>query len=105
MPLSEEERRSIAFQRANPDFSAAESRYSFEDLDATAIDQARRLLKKARSASGSLDRVPHTTNELLSELGLLTRDGQLTYAAEILFITPANSRTTIRHLALSLIHI
>ena len=99
VPLSEEERRSIAFQRANPDFSAAESRYSFEDLDATAIDQARRLLKKARSASGSLDRVPHTTNELLSELGLLTRDGQLTYAAEILFITPANSRTTIRHLA------
>ena len=99
MPLSEEERRSITYQRANPDFSAAESRYSFEDLDATAIDQARRLLKKARSASGSLDRAPHTTNELLSELGLLTRDGQLTYAAEILFITPANSRTTIRHLA------
>ncbi|WP_299139106.1 ATP-binding protein [uncultured Corynebacterium sp.] len=98
-PLSEEERRTIAFERANPDFSATVSRYSIDDLDLTAIDQARQLLRRARSAAGSLDGEPHTSLELLAELGLLTADGQLTFAAEILFVPPTNNRTTIRHLA------
>ena len=76
VPLTEHQRRALFFERANPDYTAHPSRRGLEELDMTAVDQARHLLAQARAMSGSQEPVPATTRELLGELGLL--DGSQT---------------------------
>lgn len=97
VPLTEELRRDIAFRRANPDFSAHPSRRPMSDLDPVAVDQARQLLANRRAISGNTAPVPNTTEELLTELALLTPDGALTFAGEVLFMPPQQGRVTVQH--------
>ncbi|WP_426705854.1 ATP-binding protein [Corynebacterium auriscanis] len=97
-PLTEEQRRRIYFERANPDFTSLPSRRAITELDLTAVDQARQLLAQARQAQGNTDAVPQTTHGLLGELGLLNADGHPTFAAEVLFMTPLHNRVIVRHL-------
>ena len=98
VPLSEDERRSIHLSRSNPDLSAGKSWRGPEDLDAQAVEQAKALLANRKSALGDTSPVPQTGLELCSDLGLLTSDGVLTFAAEILFMQPLHNRTMVRHL-------
>ena len=93
-----DERRSIHLSRSNPDLSATVSRRSPEDLDPKAIEQAKALLANRKHALGDDSPVPQTSLQLCSELGLLTADGALTFAAEILFMQPLHNRTVVRHL-------
>lgn len=73
------------------------SRRGLGDLDSYAIERAKALLKARRIASGDSP-VPQTALELCSELGVLTADGSLSVAAEILFMSPLHGRTVVRHL-------
>lgn len=98
VPLSEEERRAIYMSRANPDITAKKSRRGPEDLNRQAIESARSLLANRKTALGDTSSIPQTGLELCSSLGLLTDDGSLTVAAEILFMQPPNNRTIVRHL-------
>lgn len=98
VPLTQAERQEIAFTRANPDFTGYPSTRARADLDPVALDQARQLLAARRALSGSEEAVPSTTDELLHELALFTRSGELTFAAEILFMHPPRGRVTVRHL-------
>ncbi|BAU97151.1 ATP-dependent DNA helicase [Corynebacterium suranareeae] len=98
IPMSTEDRRVLIAQRANPDHTAVESALSIDELDSVAIAAARALLVDRRTVSGQVDTVPPTTRGLLEELGLLTRSGQLTVAAEILFAPLSTGRVSIRHL-------
>ena len=97
VPLSEEQRRDIAFRRANPDFSAYPSIRPLSEIDPVAIDQARQLLASKRAIMGNTLPAPNTTEELLLELALLTVDGKLTFAGEILFMPPQRGRVTMQH--------
>lgn len=98
VPLNEEERRSIHFSRANPDLSATKSRRGADNLDLQAVEQAKKLVANRKKVLGDTSPVPQTGLELCSELGLLTSDGELTLAAEILFMQPLQNRTVVRHL-------
>ena len=98
VPLSEDERRGIHLSRSNPDLSAGKSWRGPEDLNVQAIERAKILLANRKSALGDTSPVPQTGLELCSELGLLTSDGALTFAAEILFMQPLHNRTVVRHL-------
>ena len=97
-PLREDERRSIHLSRANPDLSAGKSSRTPEDLNVQAVERAKALLANRKSALGDGSPVPQTGLELCSDLGLLTSDGALTFAAEILFMQPLHNRTMVRHL-------
>lgn len=97
-PLREDERRSIHLSRANPDLSAGKSWRTPEDLNVQAVERAKALLANRKSALGDGSPVPQTGLELCSDLGLLTSDGALTFAAEILFMQPLHNRTMVRHL-------
>ena len=98
VPLTQAERQEIAFTRANPDFTGYPSTRAAAELDPVALDQARQLLAARRALSGNEEAVPSTTDELLHELALFTRSGELTFAAEILFMPPPRGRVTVRHL-------
>ncbi len=98
VPLTEDERRGIHLSRSNPDLSAGKSWRGPEDLNVQAIERAKVLLANRKSALGDTSPVPQTGLELCSELGLLTSDGALTFAAEILFMQPLHNRTVVRHL-------
>lgn len=97
-PLREDERRSIHLSRANPDLSAGKSWRTPDDLNVQAVERAKALLANRKSALGDASPVPQTGLELCSDLGLLTSDGALTFAAEILFMQPLHNRTMVRHL-------
>lgn len=97
-PLREDERRSIHLSRANPDLSAGKSWRTPDDLNVQAVERAKALLANRKSALGDGSPVPQTGLELCSDLGLLTSDGALTFAAEILFMQPLHNRTIVRHL-------
>lgn len=98
VPLTEDERRGIHLSRSNPDLSAGKSWRGPEDLNVQAIERAKVLLANRKSALGDTSPVPQTGLELCSELGLLTSDGALTFAAETLFMQPLHNRTVVRHL-------
>ncbi|MDK8797691.1 putative DNA binding domain-containing protein [Corynebacterium sp. MSK044] len=98
VPLTEDVRRGIHLSRSNPDLSAGKSWRGPEDLNAQAVERAKALLANRKSALGDTSPVPQTGLELCSELGLLTSDGALTFAAEILFMQPVHNRTVVRHL-------
>lgn len=98
VPLLDAERRALITTRANPDFTAIASELDLDDLDPIAIAEARYRLSARRTATGQFDQVPQTTYGLLDELGLLTRKGELTVAAEILMAPMRTGRLSVRHL-------
>ncbi|MBN9643727.1 ATP-binding protein [Corynebacterium mendelii] len=82
-PMNEEQRRRITFERSNPDYTAKPVDLAVEDLDGNALAEARRLIaRRDGSQSGT---GPHTNWDTLGHLGLLTEQGKLSKAAEILF--------------------
>lgn len=98
VPLSEEERRYIALNRANPDYSNSLSSVAVEQVPAESIAELARLLYARKGAEGggvsSL-----TRHELLRELGLLDqRTGYVRRAGEILLLPAEGANITIRHL-------
>lgn len=96
--MTEEERRALAMTRANPDYSNGISEKRIEDIGLSVISEARRLLKERRLRSGDSGLVPETTLGLLRELGLLTHDGKLKRAGEILLFPAEPGKVNIRHL-------
>ena len=98
VPLKDADRRQLAFQRANPDFTATPSRFTFSDLDPAAIDQGLSLLATQWSQAGEGAAPPQTARELCTALGVLTQSGELTVAAELLFIKPPPYSSYARHL-------
>ncbi|MDY5784670.1 RNA-binding domain-containing protein [Corynebacterium sp.] len=98
-PLSEEERRAIAQERANPDYSNGASASSVDDIEIAVIGETRRLLRTKRNLVDGSDYVPSTTVGLLRELGLLSRDETtLKRAADILLLPVDRPEVMVRHL-------
>lgn len=97
-PLSEHERRGLVSARANPDMTAAPTALSVDDLDPLALAQGRILLTNKRQATGDGSGVPEQPVALLRELGLLTADGAITKAAQLLFGRPAPESVFVRYL-------
>lgn len=90
-PLHENQRRVLAFQRANPDFTSQPSTLEPHQLSAEALDYARGLLRSTgRQASAD-------TRQLLRDLKLVTDEDSMTVAAEVLFAPAQFPR--VRHLA------
>ncbi|AKE40089.1 Putative transcriptional regulator with HTH domain [Corynebacterium camporealensis] len=96
--LTEEERQAIISTRANTDFSNRTSTRKIEDIELSSLSEARRLLRSKRERSGEGNHVPDTTPGLLRELGLVTFDGQLKRAGEILLLPLEIPEVSIRHL-------
>lgn len=96
-PASEEIRRAIQMKRLNPDFSAKVSPLGVEDLMPEALNYARKLVRTKLTLSGQDASIPGTNEGLLRELGLLTKEGKLSTAAEILFAPVDRSRITVRY--------
>lgn len=96
--LSEEQREAIRIARANPDYSNRLSEADVSDIRLDVIQEVRRLLKGKREKSGIDGAVPETTTGLLREVGLLSNQGRLYKAAEILLAEPPAGTVCIRHL-------
>lgn len=86
-PMPEEERRSLAWQRRNPDATARPSHLTPADLDPEALAQCRDLLGRLADERSALAKL--RTAQLLRRLGLLTDEGGLLLAGEILLGRPA----------------
>lgn len=96
--MSEEERRLIRRIREDDDYSNRISSYPVEDLSHEVLTELRRLLRSHRQRRGIDAATPTGTQALLREVGLLSDDGSLKRAGEIL-LTPASTiQVTIRHL-------
>ncbi|WP_237189441.1 ATP-binding protein [Rothia nasimurium] len=98
VPLSEEERRYIASNRANPDYSNSLSCVSVDQVPAESIAELARLLNSRKGAEGR-GVSSFTRHEILRELGLLDqRTGYVRRAGEILLLPAEGANITIRHL-------
>lgn len=97
-PLTTEARKSLEVQRANPDLTAISSEKSLEDFDVQAIERAQRLLAQKRHAAGDPS-APGTGISVMTELGLMNAGGNLSMAAEILFLSLGPGRISVRYLA------
>ena len=93
LPLTDNERHALAFERANPDATARPSPLTLADLDPEAIASARRLL-----AQRAVDTPPTTDEDALRRLGVLTENGVLLEAGAILLGRAHDQRVTARHL-------
>lgn len=91
--LNEEQRRELSWRRRNPDRTLALANISLGDLDLLAIESARILLARKRPVYEP----PQTSFALLEDLGLLTADGQPTYAAFLLFCAGPQTETRVEH--------
>lgn len=91
VPLREDERRDLAFQRANPDITARRTSLVMEDLDPQALALAHRLFT-ARSGD-----VVTSDADLLRRLGLMSSDQTIFEAARILLGDATGSRPMARH--------
>lgn len=98
LPMGEEERHALFLARRNPDVTSRIADVSLSELDPVAIEQARRYLSEKRLAAGDVSAVPNDPLRLLGEIGLLTRDGKLTLAAQILFGRPSPEDVIVRFL-------
>lgn len=97
--LSEQERRAIARERANPDYSNGASPFAVEDLELAVIDEARRLVRAKRSRTDGTSSAPSTTIGLLRELGLVHAGGRsLKRAADILLRAAEPPSLTVQYL-------
>src|SRR5699024_789558 len=98
VPLTEDQRTAIRDRRTNPDMTALRSALAVTDLDPLAINRGRALLAQKRMAAGESPAVPEQPLPFLRELGVLTTDGELTRAAELLFGPKAAHQVRLRHL-------
>lgn len=96
--LSEEQREAIRVARANPDFSNRISDVEVSEIRLDVVQEVRRLLKGKREKSGLDGAVPETTLGLLREVGLVSDQGKLFKAGEILLAEPSAGDVRIRHL-------
>ncbi|QQM67066.1 ATP-binding protein [Actinomyces weissii] len=93
IPLSEDERRTLQFQRLNPDHSKLPSPLTLPNLSPLALSTGIQLFN-TRHPDDSVQ----TPEALLRRLGLVTSDGILLKAAEILFGPPQPGRIMAQHL-------
>lgn len=91
--LNEEQRRELSWRRRNPDRTASPANISLGDLEPLALEAARILLTRKNSGYEA----PHTSLALLGDLGLLTSEGQPTFAAFLLFCSGPQSETRVEH--------
>lgn len=96
--MSEEERRLIRRIREDEDYSNRTSSLPVEDLPLDVLTELRRLLRSHRQRRGIDAATPTGTQALLREVGLLSDDGSLKRAGEILLTPAATTQVTIRHL-------
>ncbi|WP_242721074.1 hypothetical protein [Corynebacterium pseudodiphtheriticum] len=96
--MSEEERRLIRRIREDDDYSNRISSYPVEDLSHEVLTELRRLLRSHRQRRGIDAATPTGTQALLREVGLLSDDGRLKRAGEILLTPASTTQVTIRHL-------
>ncbi|MEJ4098792.1 RNA-binding domain-containing protein [Corynebacterium mastitidis] len=97
-PLVGEYRRNLEYRRMNPDHTARPSGVSVSGLSEAALAQGRTLLENQMLSRGGVDAAPSTDEGLLSALDLLTDDGRVTIAGEILFAPPREHRPLVRYL-------
>lgn len=97
-PMSEAERQAVLQERINPDFSNGSSTADVTDIEASVLDEARRLLRAKRGRADRSDYAPSEKLALLRDLGLVSKDGTLKRAAEILMLPPKSPEVTVRHL-------
>ncbi|HST41610.1 MAG TPA: RNA-binding domain-containing protein [Conexibacter sp.] len=83
-PLSISQAATLNDDRRRFDWSAVPSDLTLEDVDGSAVEDARSRLRRYDDERRQL--ATATTHDLLGDLGLL-RDGRLTRAAEVLFCT------------------
>lgn len=97
-PMTEEERRAIDLARRNTDFSNTLSPINISDLRLEVIEETRRILRVHRENKGEDLAIAQNNFGLLRELGVVTEEGILKKAGEILLADPAPTEVTIRHL-------
>lgn len=98
MPMAEAERTALHAARANPDMTSRASMATVDDLDPLALSEGRRLLTAKRQATGDATTVPVQPVAFLRELGMITPDGSLTIAAELLFGRHQPTSVSVRYL-------
>lgn len=86
-PIPEEARRTLAWERRNPDATARPSQVDAADLDPEALAYCRNLLSRLPDERSELARL--RIRPMLRRLGLTGEDGGLVIAAEILLARPA----------------
>lgn len=91
-PMTEDERRSVRFRRANPDFTARPTSSVVGDLDQDALALARRML-----AVRNPSEAPTSDEDLVRRLGLSTERGVLTVAGELLLRGKPGGEVIARH--------
>jgi len=96
--MSEEERRLIRRIREDDDYSNRISSYPVENLSHEVLTELRRLLRSHRQRRGIDAATPTGAQALLREVGLLSDDGSLKRAGEILLTPASTTQVTIRHL-------
>lgn len=96
-PLQGEYRRTLEYRRMNPDHTARPSEVKISELSEEALAQGRALLENQWQSRGNIDALPATTEGLLGVLDLLTNDGHLTIAGQILFAWPSGDRPLVRY--------
>lgn len=93
VPLSDLERSTISFERANPDVTARPSAVRISDLDPDALATARRFLGER-----SVDSPPGSDEDVLRRMGVLTPEGTVLEAGAILLGRAHEHRVIARHL-------
>lgn len=86
LPVPEEDRRALAWQRRNPDATARPCDLDIADLDQEALAHCRELLGRLPDERSELSKL--RISQLLRRLGLLADDGRLVLAAQILLARP-----------------
>ena len=97
LPLDQAARDRLRGTRSNRDFTARPSRLTIDDLDPQALVLARSMLAESKSVTAGRDDLPSNDRELLNQLGVLTDNGRLTVAAEILFGRPNKLKPMVRY--------
>lgn len=90
--IPEEQRRALSFRRRDPDHTARVSSLAVDNLDPTALQQVRTLLRRLPDMRRELANLSDI--ELLRGLSLVDDRGQLLVAGEILLIVPQRDIAT-----------
>lgn len=93
VPLTDDLRQQIGFERANPDLTARPTALSISDLDPGAIAHARRLLEQREP-----DRPAASDLDVLRRMGVIDGHGRLLRAAQVLLGRSEAHDVIARHL-------
>jgi len=91
-PVTEDERRTLHFRRANPDFTSRPSSVSLDQLDPEAVALGRRMLQVRNPGEA-----PSSDEDMLRRLDLVTDSGRLKIAAELLMLGKPGGEVLARH--------